>query len=350
MLSIILMLCAFTNNSIAQDKLPDDGFSSESHRKNVGSIVFSKALIEYQKENPDAYTREFNYGEPIYGRYYWSEGLNNIFLKAGIDTTKGYNLMCEMKANGKEFYSYLFTRTGTNTTCPLCFYPAESDTYPWKEMLIIYYNLTELSVGKNDFTITLYPYDLKAEKPGDALCSGSFSLNVDDASLKRANQYIFTGLKTTWSSGDDSWSEWNIYLDGKSGVLKTKWSRDKSEWVYEVGKTNGNIKTTWSNNFTEWTVSTPDGTIGIKQTWSNDWKEWTIRSADETLTVKTTWSGDDAWKEWDVRGSGGTMKIKTRWSGDDAWREWSVYDNMASTDAHLKMAAVFITMFASSLY
>lgn len=347
----IFLIGAFSFSLKAQTKLPDEGFTSETHKSNIGNIVFSKSEILFQKENASSFVNEFVWGDPIYGRFYWGEGLNNVFMKEEIDTTDGFNLLVEMKANGNLFYSYSVAReNGGNTTFPLCFYPSDEDSYKWPERYIIYYNLDKLVAGDNLFQITLYPYNNATEKPGSALCTGSFTLNLDEKSLLAAKQFIYTGFQTKWSSGDNSWEEWNIYLSGKSGSLRTKWSGNKGEWSYSVGKESGTIKQKWSNDPKEWVVNTSSGSIEIRQKWSGDMKEWTVSSADATLTVKTTWSGSDAWKEWDVKGTEGSMKVKTKWSGDDAWKEWNVGDYMPNMNVHMKMAALFICMYAGVLY
>ncbi len=346
----IFFVGAFSLSVNAQTKLPDDGVTSDSHKANMGKIVFSKTQILFQEENASTFVNSFTWGDPIYGRFYWDEGLNNAYQSEGFDSTNGFYVLVEMQANGSPFYSYYVDRKGRNTTFPLCYYPSNDDDYQWIERLIIYYNLDKLIAGENKFDITLSPYNKASDKKGAALCTGSFTLNLDEKSLLASKQFIFTGFQTKWASGDNSWEEWNLYLSGKSGSLNTKWSGDKGEWNYSVGIYSGSIKTKWSNSYGEWVVTTGSGTLSINQKWSNDSKEWTVSSADENFTVKTTWSGDDAWKEWDVVGPNGTMKVQTKWSGDDAWKEWTVNDNMPNANVHMKMAAVFICMFAGVLY
>lgn len=196
-------------------------------------------------------------------------------------------------------------------------------------------------------------------RPGNTLKMGSKEVAKISAASKNKVFKVtplapaLTGMKTRWS-GDDAWKEWDIYTDDGEGNLKTRWSGDDAwkEWAFSVPGASGTIKTRWSGDdaWKEWQLS-GSGNATMKTRWSGEdaWKEWEVSSAAGKYIVKTRWSGEDAWREWEVNGKHGKMIIKTRWSGDDAWKEWQVTDSMNNGDLHLKVAAIFVAMYAGAL-
>ncbi|MBN2891664.1 MAG: hypothetical protein JXL97_07345 [Bacteroidales bacterium] len=332
-------------NLFSQENIVDDGFSSDFHKTNTGKILFSPTEVLFQQENLNSYTNEFNWGDPIYGRLFWSEGLNKIYQKNGWSTEEDYIYQIVFTLNGKLLDSYIWNTKGERTTKPICLYPDENDYYEWDYKNVLNYYLSKFSTGKNTVKIEFFAYDFMNQKRGELLCEGSFNLNVKQEQINLAKQFIFTNIETRWSSGN-AWNEWNIYLNNKSGSLKTQWSDDKSKWNFSLTGINGTINTKWTDDFSSWTLVSDNETVEIKQKWSNDWKQWEISDGSSTLNVKTKWSSDDSWDEWEVSGNKGTISVKTKWSsGDDKWQKWQITDNMPTEKAELKMAAIFICIF-----
>jgi hypothetical protein len=53
----------------------DQGITSETHRKNIGRIVWAKERLRMDAQDRIALQTSFKYGEPIYGRVYLSKSL-----------------------------------------------------------------------------------------------------------------------------------------------------------------------------------------------------------------------------------------------------------------------------------
>jgi hypothetical protein len=339
----------FVSISFAQSE--DDGYTSDIHEKYNSKIVFSKSEVLYQQEDINTFTSDFSYGDPVYGRAYWYPGLNNIYEKLGWSGESGYFYLKEVYLNDKLIVSYYEeTENGGRTTLPICLQVADDDYYEWSDKRILPLNYEYMKEGKNIIKMDIYPYNVETKEKGTLMSSGTFSFIINKESIISAGNYIFTGLKTKWSSGDDIWNEWDLYVQGKNAKLTTQWKGEIDKWDFYIGMRSGEIETVFSGDYTKFELTTNDVKVTMKRTFSSDWNRWEISDGNLDLDLRTTWSsGDDMWKEWDLKGNGGSMKIKTSWSsGDDIWKEWKINDNL-NASPELKMAAVFIVMFNSCL-
>ena len=329
-------LLILVSTMFAQNKLPDDGISSETHKKNIGKTLFSKTEVLFKKENLNTWTTNFNWGDPIYARMYWAEGLNNIYLKNGwskpMDT---YRYVLRFYFNGKYVAEKIVQSSGERTSLPLCLYPAKSDSYDWSEMHILANNLGKFKNGSNKVKVEVCAYVRSKNLRSEPISSGEFYLNVAQKLIEESNQLSFKGIKSKWGK----WDEWIIYTSNSDGALKSKWG-GKDEWTYNAGEISGSIKATWGK-FDEWDLKTASNTVKLKTKWDK-MDEWVISDKNSTLNMKTKWGKYD---EWDVSGKKGTMYVKVKWSGDNGWLEWKVEDNMKAEKPELKMAALFIAIF-----
>jgi hypothetical protein len=343
-LTVTLVLLIYALTIFAQ-KLPDNGISSETHRKNIGKTIFSKTEVLFKKENLNTWTNSFNWGDPIYARMYWGEGINNIYKKeAWAKPADTYRYVLRFYANGKYFAKMVFQTEGERTSLPLCLYPASYDTYDWGEMKILENYLNTFKVGKNTIKVEVCAYNRSKNLRSKPISSGTFTLNITKQQMDKARSIKFYGIKTAWSN-ENAWKEWELSTSWGNCKIKSTWDK-LDEWEYSLDNITGKIKTVWSGKYTEWELTGTYGTIKMKQKWSNNWKEWEISDASKTVELKTTWNNSNAWQEWELKSDKGTMKIKVKWSNTkNAWQEWEITDNMRLENTELKLAAVFMVIF-----
>jgi len=73
---LIILIIGFTS---LKSQVNDYGMTSDAHGDHVGEIVFSKKPIQFQNENPDEFTNEFNYPEDkIYFMAYLPKSIANV--------------------------------------------------------------------------------------------------------------------------------------------------------------------------------------------------------------------------------------------------------------------------------
>ncbi len=348
----VIMMFVFGAELAAQ--MEDDGFSSDYHKKNPGTIVFANEKIAFQKEDITKFKKEFNWGETIYSRNYMKQGMGKEYAGAGWELYRGkaYQLM-EVYVNDALAASYHTLMDPKWTTFQSSYYPSNNDDVRWSESAALWNYLDRMKQGKNQVAVKVYAAKGDKQK-GNLVCEGSFVLNVKKESIKKAKIQLFIGMATKWS-GDDAWKEWVVNFNRGGGWLKTKWSGSDAwkEWIVSVPGSNGTVKTKWSGSdaWKEWIYSGNSGSISIKTKWSGSdamW-EWVISGSSGTLNAKTVWSGSDRWKEWVITGPKGTIKVQTKWSGDDAWKEWTISDGMPEEDIDLKMAAIFPCIMAGAV-
>lgn len=347
MKKLILTLAILISTLImfAQNTLPDDGISNETHRKNIGKVLFSKTEVLFNKESLNKWTNTFNWGDPIYARMYWSEGINNIYQKNNWQKPSDtYRYVLRFYANGKLFKEHIVQTSGGRTSLPLCLYPDPKDTYQWGEMNILSNNLNKFKAGNNIIKVELCAYNRSNNKRSDPVSSGTFTLNVPASKINKANQISFTKIETRYL-GNDEWNEWKINTNKGNGTLISEWKR-KDQWTFTLSGIKGKIETRNRNDYTSWIVSSNSANILIEQRYRNDWKIWTITQGNNKLKVETRFnSGNDIWQQWIVTGNSGKMSINTRYRDKDAWKQWVITDNMPNEKAEMKMAAVFIIIF-----
>lgn len=102
---------AVLNRRIREAKklfVKDEGITSETHKANVGKIVFSKAPIAKGAENVAAFTDQFTGNDLIYGRVYLDQTLSNVITRNPSDTLRvvvGEYLMGHIYINGESMNS-----------------------------------------------------------------------------------------------------------------------------------------------------------------------------------------------------------------------------------------------------
>ncbi len=329
----------------AQNKLPDNGISNETHRKNIGKVLFSKTEVLFNKEHLNKWTNTFNWGDPIYARMYWAEGINNIYQKNNwqkpADT---YRYVLRFYANGKLFKEHIVQTKGGRTSLPLCLYPDPKDTYQWSEMNILSNNLNKFKAGNNIIKVEICAYNRANNRRSEPLSSGTFTLNVPQSSIAKANQTVFTKIETRYTPNEE-WNDWEIGTKTENGKLISEWKR-KDQWTFTLSGIKGKIETRYRNDFSSWILNTGNTKIYIEPKYRNDWKIWIITHGNDKLKVETRYnSGNDAWQQWIVSGNSGKMNINTRYRDKDAWKQWIITDNMPTEKAEMKMAAIFIVIF-----
>ncbi|MEM9361886.1 MAG: hypothetical protein AAGA43_04575 [Bacteroidota bacterium] len=70
------------------EDVPEQGITSEMHRKNIGKILFSNDIIPFQKEDASKIKSRFTIGENIYGRMYLICSIPNDTVYNSKDATK----------------------------------------------------------------------------------------------------------------------------------------------------------------------------------------------------------------------------------------------------------------------
>lgn len=95
------------DNIAASGEVKDYGMTSESHKKNVGKIVFSKKFIEFQNENESSFTGKFVYSgfnyDEVYFMAYFPRSFHNQTIKDGAKPSSGKSIMTfTFTVNGKK--------------------------------------------------------------------------------------------------------------------------------------------------------------------------------------------------------------------------------------------------------
>jgi hypothetical protein len=99
--SIVVALLACTSAVASADgppSQPDDGVTSEAHRKHVGKIVFSTKPIVAGKEDASQFTTTFKGSQPIYWRAYAARSAANQARSQGEE--------CDSKRPGNVLRAY----------------------------------------------------------------------------------------------------------------------------------------------------------------------------------------------------------------------------------------------------
>ncbi len=73
----------------------DQGMTGETHRKNIGRIVWAKERLRMDSQDRIALQTSFRYGDPIYGRVYLAKSMSAIAQEKGCPNT---NLTFQLKA------------------------------------------------------------------------------------------------------------------------------------------------------------------------------------------------------------------------------------------------------------
>jgi hypothetical protein len=86
---------------LESNMIKHEGITSETHKNNIGKIVFSKSPIPKGTENGSSLTDQFNGTDKIYGRLYMDNTIMNVITKYG-----GYN-SSSFDIGQEGFYSWV---------------------------------------------------------------------------------------------------------------------------------------------------------------------------------------------------------------------------------------------------
>ena len=335
-LTLILFIASLMN---AQNKLPDNGISGEVHRKYLGSGFFSNKEVLFKKEDLSTEKTEFTWGEPIYGRFYWAEGINNHYVKNGwkkpYDT---YRYVIRYFANGKLFKEHISQTNGERTSLPVCLYRASYDTYNWNEMRILAQNTGAFKPGKNTIKIEVCPYERASNRRSEPVATASFTLNMPASAIQ--NTVKLKKIETAWKK----WDEWKINGSTNFGYLRSTWGKT-DKWEYKLGDIKGKIELSPVRE-DQWTLTSGDESIKMEQVYGYP-KEWNIIDGTHSYHLKPVWPNKkDYWKEWEFTTKKGSMKIESTWNKKD---EWDIKDNMPDKKPEIKLAAVFMVIYLTNI-
>ncbi len=336
---ILFLTLILTTGIMAQNKLPDNGISGEVHRKFLGSGFFSNEEVLFQKENLSTQKTVFNWGEPIYGRFYWAEGINNHYVKNGwkkpYDT---YRYVIRYYANGKLFKEHISQTNGKRTSLPVCLYRANYDTYDWNEMRILSQNTGAFKPGKNTIKIEVCPYERASNRRSEPVAIASFTLNMPASAVK--NTVTFKKIETAWKK----WDEWKINGSRNFGYIQSAWGK-KDEWNFEINGVKGKIEISPVVK-NRWLVKVGNKTIKMEQVYGYP-KEWNIIDGSHTYVLKPVWPHNkDFWKDWEFNTKNGSLKIVSAWNKTD---EWDITDKMPNEKLEVKLAAIYMVIYLTNI-
>jgi hypothetical protein len=159
---------------------------------------------------------------------------------------------------------------------------------------------------------------------------------------------VLTGAATKWN---DSFREWSFYtLDEEAeGELRLRWSTgdDWTDWNYYLEDRTGNIRIKWRDNPNEWEIRGENVVVSARTLWNDDPREWRISGPKgRQFTFKSRYGNQlDEWQISDDRY--GYFSIYTNWEGDP--RDWVIVDELfEEVTLPEKMAMVFIAIYHSS--
>ena len=324
-----------------QNQLPDDGITSEFHKKYMGKGIFSKTEILFGKENQNQLTNKFNWGDPIYGRLYWDKGINNYYLENGWKKPEDtYRYLMRIFVNGNFVGETKYQTDGKRTSVPVCFSPAPGDTYDWSEKNIINKYFGYLDAGDNEIRIEICPYNRNKEIRSDAVSSAGFHLNISKSQLMNKLKTRFYSIETENPNNSDAWKKWKIDTGNGKVTLEVIWD-NIDNWKYDFGSFSGEIK----RNNDEWELEGKFGNITIQKGWDKGWK---LVSGMKTYEITPAYSRID---EWNFQTGKGKLNINTSTisSNKDAWKKWNISDDMRDENPELKLGAIFIAIYTNIL-
>jgi len=80
---------------------PDQGVTSEMHKKYMGQIVFSNSQIQFKKENESTFKKEINIEDPLFCQYYLERSIVNEEMPMIMSSIRPSFYSCLISINGK---------------------------------------------------------------------------------------------------------------------------------------------------------------------------------------------------------------------------------------------------------
>ena len=246
---------------------PDQGYTSKTHEKYAGKIVFAENLqsISFKNENPSAFKSSFQVSEPIYARVYLHKSIGNTAHEG--DRTHKANIMYDLYIDGKKvsfkkafgMYRHIPDNERTFymedienndqlnqwTTWRPTLLPLEKDDdlkYGSVNIMARSFalSLLDLSAGTHEVELRMYSRDLASGAETEVLASGSFSLKITEADKKTlAFKYVPPLPKDTWIGGDKEAITSEIekaFIDElrKTPIATGIYSKDWNEGTYSL--------------------------------------------------------------------------------------------------------------------
>lgn len=251
------------SSNMINNPTPDQGFTSPTHEKYSGQIVFADNLadISFKKENPSGFKNSFDASQAIYSRVYLDKSIGNtshggercysatlmydLYINGRkVPFKKSFGLFGGLPNNEKTFYMEGVTdveQLDVWTTWRPTFLPLESDEeLKFGSVNIMarcfVLSLLELPAGTHEIELKMYSRNMAAGKNTDVLASGKFTLNLTNAD-KRAMAFKYAPPlpKEKWQGNDKEAIEQDI----------------KRAFVKELGKTpiiTGIYSPYWNEN------------------------------------------------------------------------------------------------------
>lgn len=188
---------------LAATALANQGMTSETHKENVGKIVFSDREIQFRQEDPSQLKDRFQLGDSIYARAYFAQPIrSSSWVLAGQPTDLGnlqetsYEIRVYFDGVHQEYRFGKFFgphELGPKsafewTTFQVNLTPREQDKGE-RYMREAWAKLTrKLSPGPHQVRMELWGVQGQAET-ASAMATGEFTLNVRQGSAEEAGSF-----------------------------------------------------------------------------------------------------------------------------------------------------------------
>lgn len=171
--AFLLLITSFTFSQ-------DQGMTSETHRKNVGKILWAKERIKPNIQDQVTYHTSFDASEPLYGRVFLEKSLPRVAQDQGcVNNNSNFQMKLYIDEVDKGIINTNYFPGGqTWTTCQVNLNLSAGDEVDmvnlyvpekWAEVV------KNLSIGTHICKIEFYGYG--SEKCQKKLAEGSFTLN-----------------------------------------------------------------------------------------------------------------------------------------------------------------------------
>lgn len=182
LLTVIFLLVTSNMSSQTVYKIQNQGITSETHRNNIGKILWAKERIQFKNQDGISYATEFNQGDAIYGRGYLEDCLYNLSIDSGNNDCLNPNnefelrLLVNGEGFGKLYENYFPDQDWTTFQVTLALSDGDREDRINKGISAKWATVAnKLAIGKYDITIEFW-----GGKPGCELikyAEGSFVFN-----------------------------------------------------------------------------------------------------------------------------------------------------------------------------
>ena len=334
----LIVITLFVSGMIwAQNKLPDDGITSEFHKKYMGKGIFSKTFIELRNEKPNKLTRKFKWGDPIYGRLYWDKGLNNYYRENGWKKDRYNDYLYDIRIYiNDHLHTVTYASSGERTCAPICLNPTPNDTLKWNEAILPYY-FKHLILGENIIKIDIVPVSpYRAQM--EPVSSDSISLYVTQKDYENERKRTFKEVSV---SSSNDWRTWKVTTDKMNGFIEPMNSSSNQNWRFNIGVVRSSIDNK-SNDYSYWVLESNETKVTIEKISSHKWK---ISNGSDKMYISKTSNSPGVCATWKVSGKAGTFIMEPGSGSSSRCSYAKIIDKMPNTKIEMKMAAIFIVVF-----